>query len=202
MMRIFILTISILFINIIYSQENKSTKEAIKFQKKINKEFSNKEKSPLTDKDLKDFNELDFFPIDTSYIVLAKLKFQKDSITFKMQTNTDRLPIYKIYATASFNLKGREFKLNIYQNVKLIQTADFEDYLFLPYTDRTNGNTTYGGGRYIDLEISDGDTILIDFNQTYNPSCAYNAKYSCPIPPKTNHLDIDINAGVKKYKDH
>jgi len=201
-MRIFILTISILFINIIYSQENKSTKEAIKFQKKINKEFSNKEKSPLTDKDLKDFNELDFFPIDTSYIVLAKLKFQKDSITFKMQTNTDRLPIYKIYATASFNLKGREFKLNIYQNVKLIQTADFEDYLFLPYTDRTNGNTTYGGGRYIDLEISDGDTILIDFNQTYNPSCAYNAKYSCPIPPKTNHLDIDINAGVKKYKDH
>ncbi|MCD6543672.1 MAG: hypothetical protein J7K34_04120, partial [Flavobacteriaceae bacterium] len=85
-MRIFILTISILFINIIYSQENKSTKEAIKFQKKINKEFSNKEKSPLTDKDLKDFNELDFFPIDTSYIVLAKLKFQKDSITFKMQT--------------------------------------------------------------------------------------------------------------------
>ncbi|MCD6544430.1 MAG: DUF1684 domain-containing protein [Flavobacteriaceae bacterium] len=201
-MRIFILAICILFINTIYSQGNKSTKEAIKFQKKINKEFSNKEKSPLTEKDLKDFNELDFFPIDTSYIVLAKLKFQKDSITFKMQTNTDRLPIYKIYATASFNLKGREFKLNIYQNVKLIQTADFEDYLFLPYTDRTNGNTTYGGGRYIDLEISDGDTILIDFNQTYNPSCAYNAKYSCPIPPKTNHLDIDINAGVKKYKDH
>ena len=201
-MRIFILAICILFINTIYSQGNKSTKEAIKFQKKINKEFSNKEKSPLTDKDLKDFNELDFFPIDTSYIVLAKLKFQKDSITFKMQTNTDRLPIYKIYATASFNLKGREFKLNIYQNVKLIQTADFEDSLFLPFTDRTNGATTYGGGRYMDLEIPDGDTILIDFNQTYNPSCAYNAKYSCPIPPKANHLDIDINAGVKKYKDH
>ncbi len=201
-MRIFILTICILFINTIYAQGNKSTKEAIKFQKKINKEFSNKEKSPLTDEDLKDFNELDFFPIDTSYIVLAKLKFQKDSITFKMQTTTDRLPVYKIYATASFNLKGREFKLNIYQNVKLIQTTDFEDYLFLPYTDRTNGNTTYGGGRYIDLEISDGDTILIDFNQTYNPSCAYNAKYSCPIPPKANHLDIEINAGIKKYKDH
>ncbi|RLD84323.1 MAG: hypothetical protein DRJ07_05135 [Bacteroidetes bacterium] len=201
-MRIFILTISILFINTIYSQGNKSTKDAIKFQKKINKEFSNKEKSPLTDEDLKDFNELDFFPIDTNFIVIADLKFHKDSKTFKMQTTTDRLPIYKIYATASFNLKGREFKLNIYQNVKLIQTADFEDSLFLPFTDRTNGATTYGGGRYMDLEIPDGDTILIDFNQTYNPSCAYNAKYSCPIPPKANHLDIDINAGVKKYKDH
>ncbi len=201
-MRIFILTISILFINTIYSQGNKSTKDAIKFQKNINKEFSNKEKSPLTDEDLKDFNELDFFPIDTNFIVIADLKFHKDSKTFKMQTTTDRLPIYKIYATASFNLKGREFKLNIYQNVKLIQTADFEDSLFLPFTDRTNGATTYGGGRYMDLEIPDGDTILIDFNQTYNPSCAYNAKYSCPIPPKANHLDIDINAGVKKYKDH
>ncbi len=201
-MRIFILTISILFINTIYSQGNKSTKEAIKFQKKINKEFSNKEKSPLTDEDLKDFNELDFFPIDTNFIVIADLKFHKDSKTFKMQTTTDRLPIYKIYATASFNLKGREFKLNIYQNVKLIQTADFEDSLFLPFTDRTNGTTTYGGGRYMDLEIPDGDTILIDFNQTYNPSCAYNVKYSCPIPPKVNHLDIEINAGVKKYKDH
>lgn len=201
-MRILILAICILFINTIYSQGNKSTKEAIKFQKKINKEFSNKEKSPLTDDDLKQFSELDFFPIDTNFIVIANLKFHKDSKAFKMQTTTDRLPIYKIYATASFNLKGREFKLKIYQNVKLIQTADFEDNLFLPFTDRTNGNTTYGGGRYMDLEISDGDTILIDFNQTYNPSCAYNAKYSCPIPPKANHLDIDINAGVKKYKDH
>ena len=201
-MKIFILAISILFINVIYSQENKSTKEAIKFQKKINKEFSNKEKSPLTEEDLKDFKELDFFTIDTTYIVIAKLKFHKDSKPFKMQTNTDRLPIYKIYATASFNLKGREFKLNIYQNEKLLQTTDFEDYLFLPFTDKSNGNTTYGGGRYIDLKIPDGDTLLIDFNQTYNPSCAYNAKYSCPIPPKANDLDIEINVGVKKYKDH
>lgn len=201
-MRILILAVCILFINTIYSQGNKSTKDAIKFQKNINKEFSNKEKSPLTDDDLKQFSELDFFPIDTNFIVIANLKLHKDSEAFKMQTTTDRLPIYKIYATASFNLKGREFNLKIYQNVKLIQTADFEDYLFLPFTDRTNGKTTYGGGRYMDLEISDGDTILIDFNQTYNPSCAYNAKYSCPIPPKANHLDIEINAGVKKYKDH
>ncbi len=201
-MKIFILAISILFINVTYSQENKSTKEAIKFQKKINKEFSNKEKSPLTEDDLKQFSELDFFTIDTTYIVIAKLKFHKDSKPFKMQTNTDRLPIYKVYATASFELKGREFKLNIYQNEKLLQTTDFEDYLFLPFTDKSNGNTTYGGGRYIDLKIPDGDTLLIDFNQTYNPSCAYNAKYSCPIPPKANVLDIEINAGVKKYKEH
>lgn len=201
-MRIFILTISILFINIIYSQGNKSTKEAIKFQKNLNKEFSNKEKSPLTEGDLKLFKELDFFPIDTNFIVTAKLKFFKDSKTFKMQTNTDRLPIYKTYASATFTLKGKEFVLNIYQNEKLLQTTEFEDYLFLPFTDKTNGNGSYGGGRYMDLEIPKGDTMVIDFNQAYNPSCAYNEKYSCPIPPKANDLNIEIKAGVKKFGSH
>ena len=202
MMRVLIFIISLLFINLIYSQDSKSTKEALKFQKKINKEFSSKEKSPLTEEDLKDFSSLDFFEIDTNYIVIAKLKFHKDSKPFKMKTNTDRLPIYKIYASATFSLNGKQYVLNIFQNDKLLQTADFEDYLFLPFTDLTNGKSTYGGGRYLDLKIPKGDTMIIDFNQAYNPSCAYNAKYSCPIPPKDNHLNIEINAGVKKYKDH
>jgi uncharacterized protein (DUF1684 family) len=201
-MKITILAISLLFINLLFAQDIKSSKETIKFQKQLNKEFSDKEKSPLTEKDLKEFKELEFFPVDTNFIVLAKLKFFKDSKPFKMQTNTSRLPIYKKYASATFRLKGKEYILQIYQNEKLLQTADFEDYLFLPFTDKTNGISTYGGGRYIDLEIPKGDTIIIDFNQAYNPSCAYNAKYSCPIPPKDNHLNIEINAGVKKYKDH
>lgn len=202
MMRILVFVISLLFIHNIYAQENKSAKEAIKFQKELNKEFANKEKTPLTEEDLKVFKELYFFPIDTTYMLLAKLKFHKDSKTFKMQTNTDRLPLYRIFATATFNLKGKEHILHIYQNVKLIQTAEFEDYIFLPFTDLTNGKSTYGGGRYIDLKIPKGDTMVIDFNQAYNPFCAYNAKYSCPIPPKANQLNIEINSGVKKYKNY
>lgn len=201
-MKTTLFAISLLLINFIYAQENKSTKEAAKFQKNLNKEFSLKEKSPLTSEDLKIFKELDFFPIDTNYIVTAKLNFKKDSKAFKMQTNTDRLPIYKTYAIATFKLLGKEYVLHIYQNEKLSETTDFEDYLFLPFTDKTNGDTTYGGGRYIDLKIPKGDTITIDFNQAYNPSCAYNHKYSCPVPPKENYLDIEINAGVKKYKEH
>ncbi len=81
-------------------------------------------------------------------------------------------------------------------------TTDFENYLFLPFTDLTNGNGTYGGGRYIDLEIPKGDTMVIDFNKSYNPYCAYNGKYSCPIPPKENDLNIAIKAGVKNYSKH
>ena len=72
----------------------------------------------------------------------------------------------------------------------------------LPFTDLTNGNETYSGGRYIDLEIPEGNTIRIDFNKSYNPYCAYTEGYSCPIPPAENNLGYTITAGVKKPKSH
>ncbi len=194
-----LLIVNILFVTLIFSQESKEVKSALKFQSKLNKEFANKEKSPFSEEEIKSFESLDFFPIDTSFIVNATLEFQKNSKPFKMETNTGRLPVYTLYAIATFKIKDVSYKLNIYQNLKLMYTDEFEDYLFLPFTDKTNANTTYGGGRYIDLEIPKGDTIVIDFNTAYNPYCAYNSKYSCPIPPKENHLNLEINAGVKAY---
>ncbi|MDH3322598.1 MAG: DUF1684 domain-containing protein, partial [Flavobacteriaceae bacterium] len=158
-----ILTIAIFLMNIlVFAQQSKQIKAAQKFQDNLNKEFANKEKSPLTEEGLKNFKALDFFAIDTSYIVTAKLRFFKNSKPFKMQTTTDRLPVYKIYATATFKIKGVEHVLEIYQNQKLLLTDDFEDYLFLPFTDKTNAKSTYGGGRYIDLKIPEGDTVVID----------------------------------------
>ena len=76
------------------------------------------------------------------------------------------------------------------------------DYLFLPFTDLTSGVDTYGGGRYIDQKIPEGNSIIIDFNQSYNPYCAYNPRYSCPIPPPENDLLIEIMAGVKDFKQN
>jgi uncharacterized protein (DUF1684 family) len=73
--------------------------------------------------------------------------------------------------------------------------------LFLPFSDLTCGKESYIGGRYIDLKIPTSDTILIDFNTAYNPYCAYNHKYSCPIVPLENDLPVAINAGVKKFHD-
>lgn len=192
-------SLSILFVTFVYSQESKQFKDATKFQQKLNKEFSSKEKSPLTEADLEDFESLDFFPIDSTFIVKASLTYPENSKPFEMKTTTDRLPIYKLFATATFNLNGKEHALEIYQNEKLLLTPDFEDYLFLPFTDLTNGDSSYGGGRYLDLSLPEGNTIIIDFNQSYNPYCAYNEKYSCPIPPKSNHLDVKINAGVKTF---
>ena len=201
-MKKFIIILICLITLQLSAQENKNVKDSQKFQQKLNKEFANKEESPLTEEDFKTFKSIDFFPIDTAYIVEAKLNFIKNSKSFGMKTTTDRLPVYKLYAIATFKIKGIEYNLEIYQNQKLILTTDYEDYLFLPFTDKTNAVTSYGGGRYIDLKIPEGDTTIINFNKAYNPYCAYNHKYSCPIPPKANQLNVEINAGVKAYKDH
>ncbi len=201
-MKTTILIFSLLIATVISAQDKKKDTEASKFQSKLNKDYSSNEDSPLTEEDLKSFTKLDFFPIDTNFRVTANLKFHKDSKPFKMATTTDRLPVYKLYATASFTLNGKEFQLEIYQNEKLTLSPEYEDHLFLPFTDNTNGETSYGGGRYIDLNIPEGDQIIIDFNQSYNPYCAYNSKYSCPIPPKVNHLDTEVKAGVMAYKKH
>ena len=81
-----------------------------------------------------------------------------------------------------------------------MQQEEYRDYLFLPFTDKTNGSETYTGGRYIDLSIPEGDTLEINFNKAYNPYCAYNPKYSCPIVPGVNALDTEVRAGVKAFK--
>ncbi len=201
-MKTTILIFTLLIATVLSAQDKKIDSEASKFQNKLNKNFSSNEDSPLTEEDLKSFKNLDFFPIDTAFRVTAQLKLHKDSKPFKMVTTTDRLPVYKLYATATFTIKGKEFQLEIYQNEKLTLSPDYEDHLFLPFTDNTNGETSYGGGRYIDLNIPEGDQIIIDFNQAYNPYCAYNDKYSCPIPPEVNHVDTDIKAGVMAYNKH
>jgi uncharacterized protein len=91
----------------------------------------------------------------------------------------------------------------VYQYMKLINVEKYKNDLFLPFTDLTTGKQTHGGGRFLDLKIPDNDEIIIDFNKAYNPLCAYgNPKYSCPIPPKENYLEIKIKAGERKYKEN
>ena len=171
------------------------------YQHEMNREFSNPEESPLTEDDRKKFESLDFFPIDSTYKVTAAFKLYENPKTFAMPTTTDRLPIYRTYGVAVFNLNGKKLALHIYQNQDLIQQPEYINHLFIPFNDETNGDETYGGGRFLDVEIPEGDTIVIDFNKAYNPYCAYNGKYSCPIPPKENDLAIAIKAGVKNYKN-
>ena len=182
------------------SQKKAATVGETPFQVKLNNTYKDASKSPLKAKDLKNFEGLDFFKFDSTYVVTAKIERQIDAKWFNMKTTTNRLSRERIYAVATFQLKGKEFKLNIYQGEDNMNSEEFKDYLFLPFLDNTNGEETYSGGRYIDLKITKNDTIEIDFNKAYNPLCAYNEKFSCPIVPRVNYLDIEVRAGVKAFK--
>ena len=191
----------ILFLGIISASMGQETlMSGREFQEEMNLKFKLDEDSPLKPRDRETFTALEFFPVDTAFIVTAKFVRTPSEVPFYMPTTTERLPEYVKYGELYFTLRGKDLKLNIYQNKELILQKEYDDYLFLPFTDLTNGVTTYGGGRYLDLRIPEGNLIQLDFNKAYNPYCAYNEKYSCPIPPAENDLSIEIEAGVKDYK--
>jgi uncharacterized protein (DUF1684 family) len=172
----------------------------LEFQEDLNAEFKNPEESPLADRFRIGFETLDFFAPDTNYVIVATLERTPEALPFLMPTNTDRKSQEKVYGIALFSLNGKEHTLEIYQNAELTQEKGYEDYLFLPFTDQTNGKQTYGGGRYLDLRIPQRNTIVLDFNKAYNPYCAYNKKYSCPLVPAVNSLATRVLSGVKDFK--
>ena len=182
-----------------FAQKDLSASE--KFQTELNQSFSDSLKSPLTKEDLQHFKGLDFFPLNEKFIVEAKFVRTKKEKAFAMKTTTSRTPLYVKYGELHFTIDEKEFKLNVYQNIDLSKKPGYSDYLFLPFSDLTCGKESYIGGRYVDMRMQKGKTWTIDFNKAYNPYCAYNYKYSCPIVPLENDLDIEILAGVKKYHD-
>ncbi len=198
-----IITLFVLSISLISCNEGKKSLQGeTPFQRELNAEYKDATTSPLTDEDIKDFEGLDFFKYDSTYVVEALFTKTPNEKSFKMKTTTDRRPEYVKYGVLEFFLKDEIFHLNVYQNQDLMKEDGYEDYLFLPFSDETNGIESYGGGRYIDLRIPKTDKIIIDFNSAYNPYCAYNHKYSCPIVPRENYLKTRIEAGVKAFKKH
>ena len=201
-LRIYILAFLLSLTATLQAQDKKALKESQAWQRNLNKEFKNPKESPLTAKDRAHFKKLEFYPINGEYIVWAILTPTPQEDTFAMKTTTERRPMYRKYGELKFELHGKLYTLNVYENTELKSREGFADYLFLPFTDLTNGEESYAGGRYIDLRIPKGDSILVDFNRAYNPYCAYNSRYSCPIPPPENFLEIPIPAGVKAFGEH
>lgn len=184
--------------SIVFGQQTAMVDRVHQFQEKLNQKFATAETSPLTKEDRQAFKGVNFFNIDATYNVIAKFVRTPYETPFIMETTTNRAPVYVKYGEAHFTLHQQNYVLNIYQSQALQADPEHQNYLFLPFTDSSNGDTSYEGGRFIDLTIPKGHTITIDFNMAYNPYCAYNARYSCPKPPKRNHLNIAILAGVKK----
>ena len=182
--------------------DSEAVKEIESHRKKQEQEMLDKAKSPLLPEDREKFQGLNYYPIDLKYRVPAKFVRTENMLFFKMKTTTARLPDYVKYGEVLFNIDGREFKLEVYQSPDVTKLEGYADYLFIPFTDLTNGYETYDVGRYLEFRIPQSEDVIIDFNKCYNPYCSYNPKYSCPIPPEPNQLPIAIPAGEKKFKEH
>ncbi len=175
-------------------------KEIQNYQDKMDREFADPEESILKPEDLAEFKGLKWYPIDLDYRVTARLERTPQAEPFLMPTTTERKPEYAQYGILHFTLLGQQLHLPVYRSTDGYEDPQYTDYLFCPFTDWASGDGAYGGGRYIDLRIPEGDKLVLDFNQSYNPYCAYNERYSCPIPPKENDLPVRIEAGVKAFK--
>ena len=159
--------------------------------------FKTNPSSPLDKKALK---SVQFFPADERYFVPCQFSFTPDAVPFDLPTYSGVTRPYVQYGIAKFKLDGVEHQLSIYRSLSNT-LPQYRDHLFVPFKDLSNGESTYGGGRYLDLRIKDivDSEFMFDFNKAYNPYCAYSDGYACPIPPDENHLQVSILVGEKQF---
>jgi len=158
-------------------------------------------KDPTAPLDESAIHHLHHYEPDSSYRVRATTELLLNELPFRMPTSDGTSKEYVRYAKARFSIDGDTSELTLYRSTDLFASPAYRNHLFLPFTDSTNGSDTYGGGRYIDLSVTDihQGHLIIDFNKAYNPYCAYSGGYRCPVPPAENHLPIAIKAGEKNY---
>lgn len=164
------------------------------------KELKSRKHSPLQRQDRKAFQNLSYYPIDSTWKVKAHLEAAETIEEMAMATSAGQSKTFYPYGTLSFRLQEKGYQLTAYKRIYPEGYVAAEEYLFIPFTDLTTGDETYGGGRYMDLSLPlDTNNIYLDFNQAYNPYCAYGSGFSCPIPPRENFLDCPVVAGEKAY---
>lgn len=161
-------------------------------------DFVKNEHSPLSGDDLQ---FLRFYAPDSTYRVTAAFTRTPYAVPFDMATYSGITKQYVQYGLLQFELQGDSIEMAVYQSLQLRQMPMYRDYLFIPFKDLTNGETTYGGGRYMDISLKNivDEQITIDFNKAYNPYCAFSDGYNCPIPPTKNHLVRAIEAGEQDF---
>jgi len=175
-------------------------KKLAKHRLETEAEFRDPAHSPLRE-EAPNFKGNHFYDGNFSYLVEARVEKVQEGEPFMMPTsNPDRQKTFVPYAKLHFELAGKQWTLTAYFSPQTARIEGYEDYLFLPFTDLTNGQATYGGGRYLDMRIPKGETVMIDFNKCYNPYCAYTDGWSCPIPPKENFLEMKVEAGVMDFE--
>lgn len=176
--------------------------ESIAFWQHEDEFYLSKETSPLTKKERKAFTGHAHYDFDINYVVKAHFQRTNSTDTIVMQTSAGTEKKYFRYAQLHFNIGHKHCHLYAYQSLALLESEEYKNYLFIPFKDATSGVETYGGGRYLDVEIPTGSDLILNFNKAYNPYCAYTTGYYCPIPPQENTLSIPIHAGAKSPVEH
>ena len=155
--------------------------------------------TPLSGPDRRDFSGLDYYNYDLDLRLMGRLTFDVEPRIFSVQLQDDGLLRYQRVASVHFRLANQPRQLTLFW------ILGYGGGLFLPFKDKTSGRETFGGGRYLydtikgaDLGIYH-DTIVLDFNFAYNPSCAYNPRWTCPLAPQENHLPIELRSGEKSF---
>lgn len=198
-MKIFFLIISF-FVLTINAQTFYGTTDFQTFRDGREKEFKNKKESPLTEEDFPIFKGIDNFENNKKFRVNAKFTLAQNQKSFQILTSSGKSKSAVKVGVVSFKINKITYKVNVYQIGKVTEDSEYKDLLFIPFKDLSNGKETYSGGRYIDIWKPKANTVILDFNLAYNPSCAYGSdRYNCPIPPKENFLKLKILAGEKKF---
>ena len=165
--------------------------ELEKFRKEKDEFFRTSLQSPIPTEELDSFEGLKYYSENPDLRFEVSLeKISEEDLEF--ETSTGEKKNYKKVGTLNFEVAGEPAQLTLYQT----ESGSY----FLPFRDVTSGKETYGAGRYLEVKDKDGK-IELDFNFAYNPYCAYNASYSCPLPPPENWLKVSIEAGEKKFHD-
>ena len=199
--------ISVLFLVVVLSGCSKNySPEQKEYIAKVEKERADKNdwmknapSSPFNQKSKIEFHDLKYFDVDPAFVFLSRLYEYnpKDTITIYGTKGEPRKTVRFGYVLINF--ENQQHKINVYQG----STASGEIYYSIWFTDKTTNNESYGVGRYIDFEkVDDPNHIYqIDFNEAYNPYCAYSPDFSCAVPTKEDFIPIEIRAGEKKFHD-
>ncbi|MCE7741752.1 MAG: DUF1684 domain-containing protein [Candidatus Heimdallarchaeota archaeon] len=154
--------------------------------------FKNQHYSPLTEEQSAKFSSLDYFGVKEDLKFTVELKEYSQKQEVDIRTSTGVLQTYIRHGYIAFEIDGVISSLTVYLQPN-------SDYLFVPFKDKTSGTESYGAGRYIELEKNGKDQYVLDFNSAYNPYCAYNDQWTCPLTPFENILKVEIKAGEKSF---
>ena len=139
------------------------------------------------------FRGLDYYPVDTTYRYVVALQRRPAPDTVLVPESTGQVRPQVRIGEVAVPLPGGAATLTVFQGT----SDDPRGRLWVPFADATNGDSTYKAGRYVDLMRTEDDSVVVDFNRAYNPTCAYNPEFACPLPPRENRLDRPVPAGEK-----